>query len=324
MIPTCDRHLPGSCLAGVAQLTRLTSLTLQGDWRSQQQQLQQLLEAPLPLQQLHLENSDMRARLPPLNMARLTQLKQLSCSAVFDDDATVLPAQLQRLYLTDCGTGQSSGLQPVLMLQQLQHLEVTFQEQQPADVTLERAFLLRDALTRLALLPALQHVKLEYAATQEWPLAALHLATLTARAWGQMPQLRELRVRFSYGGGMEAIIAGLAAATSLTMLSIRPGASWHFKLDHSYNAAFTEVLPKLQQLQHLELVRCTITSPECIAAIGQLTQLTELRLEGSRMIPQRLMLLTGLKQLQQLGVDKTPRVTESVLEQFWAVLRQQS
>jgi hypothetical protein len=71
---------------------------LQGDWGGETNPLQQLLAAPLPLQQLRLENCYNSAVLPPLNMASLNQLTQFSSDAALDD-ATVLPAQLQRLYV---------------------------------------------------------------------------------------------------------------------------------------------------------------------------------------------------------------------------------
>jgi hypothetical protein len=237
MIRPCliHTHMPGGILTGVAQLTRLTSLTLEGDWAGQQEPLQLLLAARLPLQQLHLglENRDRSAAVPPHYLTSLgcTQLKQLSCNAVLDD-ATVLPAHQQRLCLMGCG----SGLKPVLQLQQLQQLKVTFQplEQQPTAAAQlgvthwqERSLLLRDALTGLALLPALQHVSLDYTSTDGFP--AQLLAAGSAGAWGQMPQLRELRLRFPTGGGdtrsIEQIFEGLAAATSLTMLSLQPDIS---------------------------------------------------------------------------------------------------
>jgi hypothetical protein len=82
-------------------------------------------------------------------------------------------------------------------------------------------------------------------------------------------------------------------------------------------------IPKLQQLQHLKLLQCGIHSTECMAAIGQLTQLTELRLGGNQEVTQQgLMQLTGLKQLQQLGLDRTRHVTGAMVEQLWAALRQ--
>jgi hypothetical protein len=320
-------------LAGVSQLKRLTSLTLQGDWGDQLELLQQLLAAPMPLQQLHLglAKQATSACLPPLNMASLTQLKQLRLDAKFDadfDDDTVLPAQLQRLRLTYSGTGSGtgSGLQPVLKLQQLQHLEVTFKEQQPQlESTPVHSILLRDALTRLALLPALQHVKLEYISTRGVLRAVQALAAGSAGAWGQMPQLRALRLRFQNGGvstqHIDTLLEGLSAATNLTKLSLQPR-KW------LCDAALAQVVPKLQQLQHLELLQCRINSlcgMECMSAIGQLTQLTELRLEGNPEITQQgLMQLTGLKQLTRLGVDRTQHVTEQTVEQLWAALREKA
>jgi hypothetical protein len=128
---------------------------------------------------------------------------------------------------------------------------------------------------------------------------------------------------------MDQIIAGLAAATSLTMLSLQP----ELKRVRGCGAALAQVVPNLQQLQHLQLVQCGVSSAKCMAAIGQLTQLTELRLERNLCITQQgLMQLTGLKQLQKLGVgrtqhpwwhrDGTVTVTEDSVEQLWAALRQ--
>jgi hypothetical protein len=255
-------------------------------------------------------------------MDSLTRLTQLTFHLEFDvefGNATVLPAQLQRLYLIDRGTSWGSVLQPVLKLQQLQQLEVTFQQQQQrsSDPPMH-ALVLQNALPRLALLPALQHVKVEYLATDAVPEAAQQLAAGTPVAWGQMPQLRNLRLQFQNYGPypqLEQIVAGLAACTSLTMLALQ-----HYKPVDG-DAALAQAVPKLQQLRHLELLLCGIRSTECMAAIGQLTQLTELRLEGNREVTQQgLMQLTGLKQLQHLGVHCTRHVTKNMVGQLWAAL----
>jgi hypothetical protein len=240
-------------VVGLAKLTRLTSLTLQGHFFNATNALGQLLAEPLPLQQLRLEKC-CDDGLQPLNMASLTQLTQFSSDAALDD-ATVLPAQLQRLYLRHRGSCYHRGLQPVLQLQQLQHLEVTFTQRlfcgRPITMHLPS---MRDALTRLALLPALQHVKLEYTVFAQFPMVpqpAQLLAAGTAEAWGQISQLRELKVQFWNVGAdtrsIEQIVAGLAAATSLTMLTLQP--DW--KLARSCDAALTKAVPKLQPLQHL-------------------------------------------------------------------------
>jgi hypothetical protein len=107
------------------------------------------------------------------------------------------------------------------------------------------------------------------------------------------------------------------------MLTLQPD----LKRARSCDAALAQVIHNLQQLQHLELVQCDISSNECMAAIGQLTQLTELRLGRNRGIPQQaLMQLTGLKQLQKLGVDRTRgfrhSLTEDMVQQLWAALCQ--
>jgi hypothetical protein len=109
----------------------------------------------------------------------------------------------------------------------------------------------------------------------------------------------------------------LTALTGLTRLV----------LDRAYAAVndsiATALACNLRQLQHLDLRRCNLGHMACLAAIAQLTQLTELRLEDNDLVTrQGLMLLTGLKQLQRLGVDKNAEVTAAVLEGFWSAVRQ--
>ncbi|KAF6250522.1 hypothetical protein COO60DRAFT_1646697 [Scenedesmus sp. NREL 46B-D3] len=83
---------PYSWLAGVAQLIRLTSLTLAGTWPGDPQQLQQLLAQPLPLRELSIHD---RHELPLLDLSQLTQL-QVFKHCVEGLDA-VFPSQLQQL-----------------------------------------------------------------------------------------------------------------------------------------------------------------------------------------------------------------------------------
>jgi hypothetical protein len=79
----------------------------------------------------------------------------------------------------------------------------------------------------------------------------------------------------------------------------------------------------LKQLRHLDVSRCDMSSMVCLAAVGHLTQLTTLRLPGSGLTQQGLMLLTRLSQLQELTVHGNEEVTDELVEQFWAAVRQQ-
>lgn len=75
----------------------------------------------------------------------------------------------------------------------------------------------------------------------------------------------------------------------------------------------------LKQLQHLDLGWCELGDMVCIAAIGQLTLLTELGLAGSAGLTRDgLMLLTGLSRLQKLRVEQ---VTDEHVKEFWAAVR---
>jgi Leucine-rich repeat (LRR) protein len=85
------------------------------------------------------------------------------------------------------------------------------------------------------------------------------------------------------------------------------------------DAVATPLASSLRQLQHLDLQACELSSFECLAAVGQLTGLTELRLNGnSAVTEQQLMLLTGLSQLQQLGFDRSEEITTAVMWRFWS------
>jgi hypothetical protein len=191
-------------------------------------------------------------------------------------------------------------------------------------------------------------------------------AAATAAAWRHVPQLRELSIRTITLLDIEAsrqdlanILAGLAAATSLTNLSLLLHADWPANdgeaavvaacaslagLTNLSSLAFedgTRLAPgdvlaltaltgltrlqlasmgngvgtaaavalarSLQQLQHLDLQKCSInlSNVQLMSAIGQLSQLTELRLNGnSGLSRQGLMQLAGLSQLRQLGVSR--------------------
>jgi hypothetical protein len=83
------------------------------------------------------------------------------------------------------------------------------------------------------------------------------------------------------------------------------------------DAAATAIASSCQQLQCLDLRGCRLRSMECLAAVRQLTQLTELQLEeNKRLTRQQLMLLTGLKRLQQLSFKRGTDVTDEIVERF--------
>jgi hypothetical protein len=86
--------------------------------------------------------------------------------------------------------------------------------------------------------------------------------------------------------------------------------------------AASAIAYKLKQLRHLDLSRCEISSTMCLAAIGQLHQLTALQLEGNDKLPvQQLTMLTGLAHLRQLGVTRSRRA-DQLLWGFWLAVRQ--
>uniref|UniRef100_A0A383W9B4 F-box domain-containing protein n=1 Tax=Tetradesmus obliquus TaxID=3088 RepID=A0A383W9B4_TETOB len=353
-------QLPDGCLAGLAQLSQLTSLKLTGVWRGIKQQLQQLLVQPLPLQQLvlvvmdrALHSSGQDQDLPDL--AHLTQLTHLSLGSC--GVPSTLPAQLQVLH----AGSQCTDLAAVLALKQLQCL------------TLSPELAEQRQLLELAKLPALQELHLYYNGPVD--------AAAAASNWKSLPQLRGLDVQSWYVEApsrqqIAAILAGAAAATQLTQLQLSlPCADAALLQGHVMpmcgslagltrlkemrlhrmrlvpgdalaltpltgltrlelydlhdgvgEVAATALACSLKHLQHLECISCSVNlgSTEFLAAVGQLKQLTYLNLRGNDGLTQQgVMQLTGLSRLQRLHVDLNEEVTDEVWDGFWAAVRQQ-
>jgi hypothetical protein len=264
-------ELPVGCLAGPAQLSRLTSLRLTGGRAGIRKQLQQLLALPLPLQQLEAYVLDIRdvtstvvTRLPSL--AHLTQVTELILTQDLSKTAA-LPPQLQALHLSEC-----RHLAPVLELQQLQRLTLC-----PEYTTAEQ----QRQVLQLAKLPSLQELQLSYRFF--WAAAA------AAPTWALLPQLRGLiverfmttvyRMDAPEQQHIAAALAGAAAATQLTSLQLGSRC-----LD----------LPLLQQQPQLAMPVC-----------GSLTGLSGLRyskLQAMKLVHGDALALTALTGLTRLDL----------------------
>jgi hypothetical protein len=113
-------------------------------------------------------------------------------------------------------------------------------------------------------------------------------------------------------------VLALTALTGLTRLElacVRHGVG---------DLAACALASSMKQLPHLDLQDCDLGGAACLGAIAHLTQLTELRLAVNEGLTQQgLMLMTGLRQLQQLEVSVNDEVTEEVVERFWMAVRQQ-
>jgi hypothetical protein len=116
-----------SALDGVAQLSRLTALTLHSDQAGIKQLLEQLLVQQLPLRKLEIRIRDYSSSSQPpvLDIKHLTALEELS-SCVWPwrgqlPEGSALPAQLEQLQLAKCS---ESDLEAVMPLQQLQRLDL--------------------------------------------------------------------------------------------------------------------------------------------------------------------------------------------------------
>jgi hypothetical protein len=138
-----------------------------------------------------------------------------------------------------------------------------------------------------------------------WPCAAL----------AAVSRLRDLS--FLKGSALDTGDAlALTALTGLTRLVLAGvGSGVGGEVAAALAAALT-------QLRHLDLQHCDLGSMECLQKMGQLRNLTELRLEGSgQLVLQDLMQLTGLWHLQQLGLS-SDQVAAGDLQTFWAAVTQ--
>jgi hypothetical protein len=301
--------IPGRCLPGVAQLSRLTSLQLAG-WSDHMQSLQLLLAQPLPLLQLHLEMLD----LPVLDLSGLTQLTQLAM--MNRREGSRLPNQLQRLHLygVHCASILESALHQ-RQLQQLQHLsfcvssslgfECGKDDRLGIPVEQQLGAVVKTLLLRIGTLPNLQRLKLEYVAPK--------VTAATAAAWPQLPQLDNLWMSFRMGipteEQMTTILAAVAAATSLTKLHLQVGA----KDDHDrfarpralMHTAACASLSRLTRLKDLTICEESVLAPGDALALTALTGLTRLALQGAETgVTDKVVaaLARNLTQLQHLDV----------------------
>jgi hypothetical protein len=198
--------IPTSCLSGVAQLSRLTSLSLGGQWSGGQLQLQQYLAQPLRLRQLRLKLS---MHLPKLDLAHCSQLQELTIRTPhgLPKDIT-LPLQLQRLELSAFGTAEDELAElQVHHLQKLQYL------------SLLRIQMTARSLQEMTQLQALQHLALGY--------DTANAAEEVAEVWQLLPQLHERSVRYYDDVDdmpdkrqMLALLRGIRACESLTKLEL--------------------------------------------------------------------------------------------------------
>jgi hypothetical protein len=355
-------ELISSCMASVPQLSKLTLLRVEGHIHASGRLLQQLVSQPLPLRQLLIGSLNLpvlnMAALTCLEKFSNSSSDD-HCAAL--PVGCVMPQQLQQLSLGRCPTASSlqlvSGLQqlrsvsllvqfreyePLLQLAQLPALQHVVLQIQRASVAAGTA----PAWTQLT---QLQELSVRYASDapkrQQW--------TAVSAAVAACNRLTKLVLESSMAADVKpgdeptdfeenvAICARLAGLTRLRDLCFPEGSQLVPRDALALTAlsnltrlvvdgpnrgvcglVATALACNLRQLQHLEFNQCYLGSMSCLAAIAQLTQLTELSLEGSKGLTEPgLMLLTGLKQLQSLAVSTNESVTAEVLNQFWAAAR---
>jgi hypothetical protein len=310
---------PSTCLRNLEHLSGLTKLNIVGykdvqDKDDADTALQQLLSLPLPLplplpQQLHLEDSLDSDSVEPsaqpalqLDMRRMTQLTQFTADVVLLE-GSMLPQQLQQLELSQVHTGPQLAV--VMRLKQLTALKIGVQTQQ------------QQLLLRLAHLPALQQLRLEYQAAEA--------AAATAPTWVQLPPLREVCARLGHTTRqqMAAIVAGLAAATSLTGLT--------FQFKHTVGAGGLWAGWQLQVAAAAAAAAgaaaadggadAAVEPLAVCASIAQLTELVclDLNFNHTPMARRDALALTALMGLEHLGLSAANQGVDDVAATALAV-----
>jgi hypothetical protein len=265
--------MPGSCLEGIAQLTGLTALELSGYWPGVEESLQQLLSQSLPLRRLSFTTF---APVTVLDMTALASLTELLLYIGYElQPGLKLPVQLQQFCLMHCR--HTSAL---LGLQHLQRVRLGVAFEDP------------EQLRCLAQLPALRHVSLEYDDAET--------AAPTAPAWQHLSQLSELTLEYVDRAPSEqemaAILAGVAAATSLTKLSLEARALMDHQDDEDDNKDDDE---------EGEVAAC--------ASLAGLTCLRDLTISYlSRLVPGDALALTALTSLTRLKLASTGSAVDDV------------
>jgi hypothetical protein len=296
--------------ADFAVLSRLENLVVAGSDMS-------ISALPNSLQQLELPVDSSGETMSAVLL--LQQLQRLRLLQGFPEQQpllqlTQLPA-LQHLalqYRQSSVAAAAAALWP--QLPQLQELQIEYWSGRNGEPTQrEMASILYGLagcrnLTKLAL-SARQQSSEEGGSSQMQPVAACSmLAGLT--------QLRDLCIHSDSVLASEDAL-GLSVLTRLTRLVLNGvGAGVG-------DVPATAIACSLKQLRHLDLQNCALGSMHCLAVVGRLTKLTELRLEGNDGLTcERLLLLTRLSQLQELGVSEDA-VDAHAVRLFWAAVRGQ-
>jgi hypothetical protein len=348
------------CCEAIPQLTRLTCLDLEGGWRDVKGSLQRLLAMDLPLQKLHvnipnpppltlthltqLEMLTMHSvvnacGLPP----QLQSLTMWHCTAGEQLVQMLMPLQnLQHISL-QVGHGFTQGTSLVCLagMSALKHLTLDYTS--VTEAAAHAAHFGGSSEPVWARLPQLDALSVRFlsGAPSRQQMDSI-LAGVASCA--SLTKLR-LEVNASAGRSLEdsgpiAACASLAGLTRLEDLCIaaesyiKPGDVQALttltnltRLELGYvrggvgDAAAAALAVHLRQLRELDLRWCDLGGLECLADVRRLTQLTALKLGGnSGLTAEGLMMLTGLRRLQQLGVTRSQQVTEEVVHKFWAVV----
>jgi hypothetical protein len=273
----------------------------------------------------------------PANLQRL----RIDCWVGLHEPAAISSLQqLQHLRLTIC----SNQVEPLLQLSQLPALQhLTLQYSSPTDAAatahtwrqlsclqelslhtcrsynslqeMQRILKGVKAATNLTKLDLTAAVKVAGDAddVHNEYIEVRHIRIAACASLAGLTRLKELCItpQSQLERGDALALTTLTGLTRLVLQGVGSGVG---------DLAATAIACSLKQLQHLDLRDCKLGDMACTAAIAYLTQLTQLQLQGvgDQVSEQALMLLTGLKRLQEFELKPAAEMlSAAAIARFW-------
>jgi hypothetical protein len=249
----------------------------------------------------------------PGDLAFILQLQQLqhltlhnqsiSCEELLT--VTQLPAlqQLALQYYHNSSSGATTAAHAAVWQQLPKLRELTIQ----LKPSLQELTAILAGLAACTGLTALKLQAAAWATAGDWPVDGdddpnAWISVAACRSLAALQNLRDLCI--TRGSVLEPGDAlALTALTGLTRLVLAGGGDGVGDFAAT-QLPVTGIASSMRGLRHLDLQECALGDIMCLAAIAQLRQLTQLRLEGSKLLTeQQFMMLTGLSKLQELRID---------------------
>jgi hypothetical protein len=275
------------------------------------------------LTELHISNSTALAPGSHLPVQLRKLVLNSGSEANFTNLRLTALQQLQELFITMCEGLSVSSLKSLLQLQQLQSLALQYSCGTAAAVT----------AAAWQQLPWLLELRIDFTANDACSCQEI-AGTMAGLAAATSLTKLQLDCWVSNASSIEVCqqLAGLSDLQDLTISSATPGAAGdaqhlsslvgltRLSLDSLWagvgDFAAAVLMCSLTSLKALSLTSCELGSCACLAPMAKLTDLTALDLSHNSGVEQRLMVLTGLTNLQELSVGRAGQSGSEVVQSF--------